>query len=117
MLVNCVKKEIKEVKNDGNRPAFLDYLEGAPKLKLRDGDDTDPTKCGDLREYFEYDRDYPDDERICNEVKDLKVRRGGKELSVFLSCIFFKLTNSVHSASLTFQTWMDSQLECQEPMQ
>ena len=31
------------------------------------------TQCEDLREYFEYDRDYPDDDRICSEVKDLKV--------------------------------------------
>lgn len=32
----------------------------------------DVEKCGQLREYFDYDKEYPDDERICNEVLDLQ---------------------------------------------
>jgi len=72
-LVNCIKNEIVAVTEDRSRPAFLEYLEDAPQVKTEEFGD--PTKCGDLREYFEYDRDYPDDERICEEVKDLKVRR------------------------------------------
>jgi hypothetical protein len=27
-----------------------------------------------LRVYFDYDKDFPDDERICEEVKELQVR-------------------------------------------
>jgi hypothetical protein len=33
----------------------------------------DPTKCGSLRAYFDYDKDFPDDDRICEEVKELQV--------------------------------------------
>jgi hypothetical protein len=33
----------------------------------------DPTKCGSLRTYFDYDKDFPDDDRICEEVKELQV--------------------------------------------
>ena len=33
----------------------------------------DPTKCGALRVYFDYDKDFPDDDRICKEVKELQV--------------------------------------------
>ena len=75
ILVECIEEEIEEITNDKSRPAFLQYLEDAPKIDLDNGEDTDPTKCGDLREYFEYDRDYPDDDRICEEVKDLKVSK------------------------------------------
>lgn len=73
MLATCIQDEIERVREDGKRPAFLEYLDGAPKLKS--GESTSPTKCGDLREYFEYDRDYPDDERICDEVQDLQVSK------------------------------------------
>jgi len=73
VLVNCIKDEIKELKDDENRKAFLEYLNEAPKLKP--GEVTDPTKCGDLRQYFEYDKNYADDDRICEEVKDLKVSK------------------------------------------
>ena len=31
-------------------------------------------KCGALRVYFDYDKDFPDDDRICTEVKELQVR-------------------------------------------
>ena len=40
---------------------------------MKDTEIEDPIRCGALREYFEYDRNYPDDERICNEVLDLQV--------------------------------------------
>lgn len=72
-LVLCIQDEIEEIERDDSRPAFLQYLKDAPELNLEGGESTDPTKCGDLREYFEYDRDYADDGRICEEVKDLKV--------------------------------------------
>jgi len=73
-LVVCIDDEIAQVEADETRPAFLQYLKDAPSLDLLAGDSNDPTKCEDLREYFEYSRDYPDDDRICEEVKDLKVR-------------------------------------------
>ena len=47
----------------------------AQPLRLQVKDPSDPVKCGELREYFEYDRDYPDDNRICQEVQDLQVSR------------------------------------------
>ena len=53
------------------------YLSEAPKLESAEA--SDPTKCGDLREYFEYDQEYTDDVRICDEVKDLKVSNENEE--------------------------------------
>lgn len=74
--MECIQNEIEEIEADKTRPAFLQYLNDAPQPQ--EGETVqdfanNPTKCGDLREYFEYDRDYPDDDRICEEVKDLKV--------------------------------------------
>lgn len=72
-MVDCIQEEIEASRLAEDRPAFLQYLDDAPKVNVAEGEDTSPTKCGDLREYFEYDRDYADDDRICEEVKDLKV--------------------------------------------
>lgn len=72
-LADCIQDEMDRVREDGKRPAFLEYLDEAPKLESEES--TSPTKCGDLREYFEYDRDYPDDDRICDEVQDLQVSK------------------------------------------
>jgi len=80
-LALCIQDEILEIEADDKRPAFLQYLKDAPSIDVSANEDTDPTKCGDLREYFEYDRDYPDDDRICEEVKDLKVSYKLKERS------------------------------------
>lgn len=74
-LALCIKNEIEEIENKETRPAFLQYLKDAPEVNVAEGESSDPTKCGDLREYFEYDRDYADDDRICEEVKDLKVSK------------------------------------------
>ena len=67
----CVEAEIIEVRESRTRKAFLEYLEEAPKIKVDEVDD--PVKCGELREYFDYDKEYVDDLRICREVKDLQV--------------------------------------------
>ena len=51
-----------------NRKAFYQYLDDAPKIN-------DPdmfNECADVREYFEYDRNFPDDDRICKEVQELQ---------------------------------------------
>ena len=74
-LALCIQDEILEIEADDTKPAYLQYLKDAPTVDVSAGESTDPTKCGGLREYFEYDRDYPDDERICEEVKDLKVSK------------------------------------------
>ena len=70
-LVACVEAEIIEVREPRTRRAFLEYLEEAPKIEVADVGD--PVKCGELREYFDYDKEYVDDLRICREVKDLQV--------------------------------------------
>jgi len=51
-----------------DRQAFYQYLDDAPKIT----DPEIPNECADVREYFEYDRDFPDDDRICREVKELQ---------------------------------------------
>ena len=71
-MVNCIENE-KTAVLQATRPAFYQYLEDAPTVTTEEFGD--PTKCGELREYFDYDRDYADDDRICEEVRDLKVRR------------------------------------------
>ena len=51
-----------------DRRAFYQYLDDAPKIK-------DPkmfNECANVREYFEYDRNFPDDDRICKEVEELQ---------------------------------------------
>ena len=59
-----------EAEGDKDRRAFFEYLDEAPKIE--DSDDT--RQCGDLREYLQYDRDYPDDKRICEELEYLQCR-------------------------------------------
>jgi len=53
-----------------NRIAFFEYLDGAPKVE----NDEDPVQCGELREYFEYDFDYPDDNKIAENVYHIQCR-------------------------------------------
>lgn len=55
------------------KQAYFAYLDDAPVLNDANGETNDPTKCGELREYFDYDKDYTDDDRIIEEVKDLQV--------------------------------------------
>lgn len=104
-LVECIRDEIKEVEDAGDRVAFLEYLKEAPAVEF---DQTkDPTKCGELREYFEYDKEYPDDGRICSEVRELQV---SKMIATCPGLSMFRTNQTVmimHSALLTLQTWMD----------
>lgn len=72
-LVKCVNDEIVAVEESRTRLAFLEYLKEAPKVEFTETNDQ--TKCADLREYFDYDRDYPDDDRICREVRELQVSK------------------------------------------
>jgi hypothetical protein len=37
-LVQCIKDIQAEVEQDGNRPAFFEYLDEAPKLEFSDGE-------------------------------------------------------------------------------
>lgn len=77
MLKTCVMDEKASAEQDPTRKAFFAYLDDAPKVN-----DTDSTvQCGDLREYLEFDRDYPDDDRICDELKAIQCRNEFTNLS------------------------------------
>ena len=67
--MNCIKKAKDDIEADYNRQAFFEYLDDSPEVK----NPYDPKQCADLREYFDYDPNYPDDDRICGEVLDLQV--------------------------------------------
>ncbi|KAL3768372.1 hypothetical protein ACHAW5_005210 [Stephanodiscus triporus] len=69
-LVECIADATAKVEFRSDRKAFLVYLDGAPKVKPDERED--PTKCAKLREYFDYDPEYPDDDRICTEVRNLQ---------------------------------------------
>jgi hypothetical protein len=69
-LRNCVEDLKGKVGTNGDRQAFFEYLSDAPAIK--DESALDPKECGEFREYFEYDRDFPDDDRICEEIADLQ---------------------------------------------
>ena len=66
----CIDELKLETSTDPKRLAFHKYLEDGPKID----DATDSVQCGNLREYFEFDRDYPDDNRICEYVENLQCR-------------------------------------------
>ena len=57
----------RDAKDDVAKQAFYQYLDDAPSIE-------EPTseKCADLREYFDYDRNYADDTRICEELTSLQ---------------------------------------------
>lgn len=47
------------------------YLNDAPEIE----DVKDNQQCGDLREYFGYERTFPIDRKICDEVKEYRNTR------------------------------------------
>ena len=59
---------ITAAKDNENKQAFYEYLNDAPKIKDRES----VQECGNVREYFQYDKNYPDDSRICREVRELQ---------------------------------------------
>lgn len=69
-LRECVKTLKKKAGLNGDKQAFFEYLDSAPAIK--DEGAEDPEECGRLREYFEYDENFPDDVRICKELEDLQ---------------------------------------------
>ncbi|KAL3784268.1 hypothetical protein ACHAW5_005992, partial [Stephanodiscus triporus] len=69
-LVDCIADAAAKVEFSSDRRAFYEYLKAAPKVKPVERND--PTKCAKLREYFDYDPEYPDDDRICAEVRNLQ---------------------------------------------
>lgn len=69
-LVNCISQLKSDSENDITRKAFHEYLTEAPEVE----DLYNNHECGLLREYFEYDKDFPDDDRICSEVESLQCR-------------------------------------------
>jgi len=66
-LNSCIKELSRDAKDDVAKQAFYQYLDDAPSIE-------EPTseKCADLREYFDYDRNYADDTRICEELTSLQ---------------------------------------------
>ena len=69
-LKNCINDLSTTARDKVTKQAFFRYLDDAPKIE--DDNAANVEECGDLREYFEYDRYYYDDERICKEVKNLQ---------------------------------------------
>lgn len=68
-LVQCINNIKTEVEQSRTRQAFYEYLDEAPNVEFAD----DLDACGEMRTYFDYDKNYPDDERICDEVRALQV--------------------------------------------
>lgn len=56
--------EMKAEATERKNPTYLYYLNDAPVID----DPTDNDQCGDLREYFGYERTFPLDKKICDEV-------------------------------------------------
>ena len=102
-LVLCIRDTAEEVERSRDRRAFLEYLNGAPEVE----DPEDPNACGELREYFDYDRDFPDDERICEEVRNLQVSLDAQMLFWNHLAIYSDRENVKSSALATSPTWMD----------
>ena len=69
-LKNCINGLSTTARAKVTKQAFFRYLDDAPKIE--DDNAANVEECGDLREYFEYDRYYYDDERICKEVENLQ---------------------------------------------
>eukprot|EP00979_Chaetoceros_neogracilis_P006713 scaffold1372_cov289-Chaetoceros_neogracile.AAC.17 len=67
-LNNCMRDMLKYNSQLADRQAFYQYLDDAPKITYPNI----PNECADVREYFEYDRNFPDDNRICKEVEELQ---------------------------------------------
>lgn len=70
--LKCVKKAKNKVKADRRSRPFFEYLDEAPDLKEENDDYENEKKCGDLREYLQYDRDFSDDERMCKELEHIQ---------------------------------------------
>ena len=70
ILQNCVNAEKENVEKKQLQRAFFEYLQDAPEVE-----DTDNNQqCGELRQYLQYDKDFPDDRRICDELKHIQCR-------------------------------------------
>lgn len=69
-LLECIANMKEDASTDETRRAFFAYLNDAPVVK----DTHNLAECGNLREYFGYDKDFPDDNRICSDVESLQCR-------------------------------------------
>jgi len=54
-----------------NRPAFEQYLLGAPQLN----NTSDQHQCGSVRNYFGFDELFINDKQICEDITQLKYSR------------------------------------------
>ena len=80
-LVGCINRYKNEASRRENQKAFLSYLEGAPQPKSYDN----AKECGELRSYLDFDSDYPDDNKICEDVEALQCRDDFTNLNDFAS--------------------------------
>jgi hypothetical protein len=79
-LKECIAKTITEAEKDMDRTlAYRNYLEGAPTIKVP----TSTQECGDARAYFGFDPFFPNDDQICDDVKQLRGSRDFEVLNDF----------------------------------
>ncbi|CAB9521743.1 expressed unknown protein [Seminavis robusta] len=69
-LKTCIDDEISWAESN-SRSAYKGYLSDAPNIT----DTGDSDQCGEVREYFGYDSDYPDDDEICDDVQYLRYNK------------------------------------------
>ena len=68
VLQECVE-EYTQAAIDQELNSYQQFLEDSPEI-------TDPTsfrECGNAREYFGYDKDFLDDERVCDDVWQMRM--------------------------------------------
>jgi hypothetical protein len=57
-----------DLDNPNENLALFDFLEAAPEVN----DPDNSYQCGQLREYYGFDEDYPIDDDICADINFLK---------------------------------------------
>lgn len=67
---------------DDNKTACLLHLEASPTVGAPTEKDHED-QCGDAREHFGFDRDFPGDDQMCEEIERLRCMRDLERLDVF----------------------------------
>ncbi|CAB9511352.1 expressed unknown protein [Seminavis robusta] len=78
-LKTCVAEEVKWATGK-KKQAYLAYVSEAPELE----DTGDADQCGQVRVYFGFEEDFPDDEEICEDVQFLREKTEFNNLDSFL---------------------------------
>jgi len=69
-LNGCIADLTTDAETKEYKQAYFEYLDAAPKIS--DLLAANVEECQAVREYFEYDKNYPDDQRICDEVEAIQ---------------------------------------------